>query len=118
MDSKDLLSLTYRNLTKLPDLSIYPNCKILMCYHNKLTSLDHIPFGLKKLDCSYNNLTSLDYLPLTLEKLDCSYNNITSLDNLPLTLRMLNCYNNPIKYNFQPILENIIEYNHGQQLKN
>jgi hypothetical protein len=31
---------------------------------------------------------------------------------------MLNCYNNPIKYNFQPILENIIEYNHGQQLKN
>ena len=46
-----------------------------------------------------------------LETLDCSYNQITHLDNLPIILEYLDCGNNPLKYYFEPTLENIRKYN-------
>ena len=37
------LDLSNKGLTKLPDLSIYPNLKKLNCHYNKLTNLDNLP---------------------------------------------------------------------------
>ena len=81
------LDLTYRDLTELPDLSIYPN--------------------LKKLNCSNNKLISLDNLPNTIVELDCAFNKITSLDHIPPSLSKLSCNDNPLYYDFEPTLENI-----------
>ena len=86
------LDLSNKRLTKLPD-DIY-----------KYTNL-------QKLNCSCNNLTSLDNLPINLQILYCGGNKITSLDNLPVNLQELWCYNNPFKYDFEPSLENIRNYN-------
>ena len=46
-----------------------------------------------------------------LKELNCSNNQITQIDNLPVTLKELNCSNNPLKYDFEPTLENIRNYN-------
>jgi Leucine-rich repeat (LRR) protein len=85
------LNLSNKGLTKLPDLSIYPNLQILYC--------------------SYNELTSLDNLPIRLQELYCSSNKLTSLNNLPIGLQKLYCLNNPFNYNFEITLENIRKYN-------
>ncbi len=87
------LDLSSKNLSKLPDLSIYPN--------------------LKKLKCSYNKLTKLDNLPSNLEELECYNNQLTSLDNLPSGLQELVCLDNPFNYDFEPTLENIRLWNLG-----
>ena len=60
--------------------------------------------------CSFNEITHLDNLPQTLKILECCDNNITQLDNLPLGLIKLYCINNPLKYDFEPTLENIRNY--------
>ena len=46
-----------------------------------------------------------------LKQLDCRDNKITSLDNLPPKLTLLHCIFNPFKYDFEPTLENIRNYN-------
>ena len=51
-----------------------------------------------------------------LEKLYCNYNKITRLDNLPTNLEKLYCYGNPLKYDFEPTLENIRNYNASRML--
>ena len=48
------LDLSNKGLTKLPDLSIYPNLKKLNCHYNKLTNLDNLPSTLTYLRCSRN----------------------------------------------------------------
>jgi len=101
------LDLSYKELTKLPDLSLYTNLKKLNCYNNQITSLDNLPLTLITLFCVGNLIATLDNLQLTLIELYCGSNQITSLDNLPLTLTYLNCYNNPFTYDFNPTLENI-----------
>ena len=65
---------------------------------------------LKKLNFSHNKIISLDYLPYNLKKLNCSFNQITILDNLPPNLQTLDCSNNPLIYTFKPTIENIREY--------
>ena len=42
---------------------------------------------------------------------NCYKNRITELDNLPVTLIKLDYYRNPLKYNCEPTLENIRNYN-------
>jgi len=78
--------------------------------------IDNLPPTLKELDCSYNELTSLDKLPPNLEILDCWYNKLTSLDNLPPKLEVLNCYQKTLKYDFEPTIENIRNYNASRML--
>ena len=91
--SIEVLDLSNKNLTVLPDLSKYTKLKVLKCFGNQLTSLDNLPPGLLELYCGYNEITSLNNLPPRLQKLDCSYNKITSLDNLPPGLQILNYEN-------------------------
>ena len=105
------LNLSNKGLTKLPDLSIYPNLQTLDCSYNELTSLNNLPIGLQILNCSYNQLKSLDNLPIGLQKLHCFSNQLTSLNNLPIGLQKLYCLNNPFNYNFEITLENIRKYN-------
>jgi len=85
------LDLSKKGLEELSDLSIY--------------------YNLIELNCSHNNLTNLYNLPQTLKKLYCVNNLITQIDNLPVTLKELECKNNPLKYEFEPTLENIRNYN-------
>ena len=66
------------------------------------------------LDISFKNLEELPSWVSEcnkLENLNCSFNNITQLNNLPPTLKKLKCYNNPLKYEFEPTIENIRNYN-------
>ena len=72
--------------------------------------------NLEKLDCYCNHLTSLDNLPVTLKELYCDNNNLTSLDNLPSKLEDLHCRGNSLKYDFEPTLENIRNYNASRML--
>jgi len=48
------LDLFNKDLTTLPDLSIYTNLKKLNCAGNKIATLDNLPQTLTYLDC-YNN---------------------------------------------------------------
>ena len=86
------LDISSRELIELPD------------YINKYTNL-------KKLYCGDNKITSLDNLPPTLEQLYCRNNKIISLDNLPSKMDILSCNGNPLKYDIEPTLENIRNYN-------
>ena len=65
--------------------------------------------SITELDLSHKRLTQLPDLSkyTNLKKLNCSSNLITSLDNLPPSITELLCYNNPLKYDFIPTLENI-----------
>ena len=106
----EVLNCSYNNnITSLDNLP--PTLKILDCNNNQLNSLDNLQPNLEILYCGYNRLTSLDNLPPKLEVLYCGTNQITSLDNLPQTLTELNCNNNLLKYDFEPTLENIKNYN-------
>ena len=91
--------------------------------YDSLTTLDiscrrliELPFwvseckNLKELNCESNIFTQLDNLPQKLKGLNCSKNSIIQLDKLPDTLETLYCYNNPLKYDFEPTLENIRNY--------
>ena len=48
------LNLSNKGLTKLPDLNIYTNLKILNCHGNKIARLDNLPPTIIELDC-YDN---------------------------------------------------------------
>ena len=113
----------YNNqITSLDNLP--PTLKIINCSHNKITSLDNVLPILEILNCNNNKLSSLDNLPSTFKVLYCNNNEITSLDNLangqlagnedkplslPPTLKLY-CNGNPLKYDFEPTLENIRNY--------
>ena len=86
-----MLNVSFIKLTELP--SWVSECK-----------------NLEKLECNNNKITQLDNLPLTLEELGCSENQIAHLDNLPYNLKLLYSLNNPLKYDFEPTLENIRNY--------
>ncbi len=57
------LDLSNKNLTKIPDLSIYPNLIKLNISKNKIKNLDNLPQSLQILNCGYNKITQLDNLP-------------------------------------------------------
>lgn len=42
----EILNLSHKEMTVLPDLSLYKNIKILNCSFNKLINLDNLPSGL------------------------------------------------------------------------
>ena len=65
------------------------------------------------LDISGKELTELPFWVSeckNLEKLDCSKNMIWKLDNLPSRLKKIYRGLNPLKYDFEPTLENIKNY--------
>ena len=81
------LDISNRGLLKLPDdIYKYTNLKVLDCRDNKLTSLDNLP---------NSQLAGYEDKPL----------------GLPPKLEFLNCGDNPLKYDFEPTLENIRNYN-------
>jgi len=57
------ISVSYKNVDYLPDLSRFKNLEKLYCSSNNLTSLPILPENLKELYCSYNNLNYLSDLP-------------------------------------------------------
>ena len=106
------LNISDNNLTELPNnINKYTNLKILNCSCIFFSNLDNIPQSLETLYCTNNKLSNLNNLPETLIELNCSSNKLTQLDNLPQSLKILNCFYNPLKYNFEPSLENIRNYN-------
>ena len=108
----ETLDCTYSKLTNLPDL---PDSLILLnCSENKLISLPDLPKTLKHLNCQNNKLTNLPYLPENLESLSCETNYLTSLPNLPETILMMMCDNNPI----YKVLENILFHTKINKLNN
>ena len=62
---------------------------------------------------SFKKINELPYLSkyTNLKNLNCSWNQITLLDNLPKALKYLNCTKNPLIYDFEPTLKNILHYN-------
>ena len=106
------LDISSKGLTQLPDdIDKYTNLQILCCNDNEISSLDNLPPNLQILYCNQNQFTSLDNLPLNLQELYCMSNQLTSLDNLPPNLQILYCWNNPLKYDCEPTIENIKNYN-------
>ena len=90
------IDISYRRLTKLPDLSRFENLNKLNCSNNQLTSLAPLNVNLKELNCSYNKLTSLPPLNCNLLLLKCFHNQLTSLPPLNVNLEFLNCFNNQL----------------------
>ena len=125
------LDLSYKGLTECPDLSRYTKLIKLDISNNQLTHLDNLPDGLQKLCCNFNQLIHLDNLPYGLQELYCSgnqlshidnlphglqilycnHNKLTHVDNLPYELQELYCSKNPMKYEFEPTLDNIRKHN-------
>jgi Leucine-rich repeat (LRR) protein len=93
------IDLSNKGLTSLPDLSRFIHLKILYCYDNQITQLDHLTLpNLQTLGCGKNQITQLDHLNLpNLQILNCHDNQITQLDHLNLpNLQILDCSNNRI----------------------
>jgi len=80
------LDLSYKNLTKLPDLSLYKNLKNLNCSNNQISTLEGCPNSVINLDCSYNQLKNLEECPNSLIELDCSNNQIKILRDVQIQL--------------------------------
>lgn len=79
---------SYKN--NLISLRGFPNevTYSLICFSNKLTSLEFAPKKVGHLNCSYNKLTSLEFLPeITSGGIDCSYNRLTSIEGCPSVLK-------------------------------
>ena len=62
----DCINLSYKGLSKLPDLTRFTKLKVLYCSDNLLTELHNLPESLTKLYCGNNQLTELNNLPNTL----------------------------------------------------
>ena len=70
----DIIDLSYKKLSKLPDLTRFTKLKVLCCANNLLTELHNLPESLTELYCNDNQLTKLNNLPNTLNKLCNSVN--------------------------------------------
>ena len=95
IDIKEI-NICNKNLSILPDLSIYTCLRKLECSGNKITQLNNLPYSLEELNCSNNQITQLNNLPSSLQKLDCPCNQLKQLDNFPPSLQMLYCNDNQI----------------------
>ena len=73
----DCIDLSYKRLTKLPDLTRFTKLKTLKCSYTNLKELDNLPNTLTTLCCNGNKLTRLSNLPNTLTYLDCERNQLT-----------------------------------------
>ena len=95
-DVEEIIDVSNKNLTYLPDLSRFKKLKILSCYHNNLVSLPPLPNSLQKLHCSHNNLVLLPPLPNSLQELYCYKNQLSLLPPLPNSLEILFCDDNQL----------------------
>ena len=95
IDTK-IISVHFKNLTYLPDLTRFIYLETLDFTYNKLTNLPDLPDSLILLNCSENKLISLPDLPKTLKHLYCHNNKLTYLPNLPKSLITLHCYENKL----------------------
>ena len=92
--------MCYSNRLTSLDVSGCAELETLMCYNNRLTELDVSEnAALVELNCLNNDLTSLDVSDCTaLTYLDCSDNRLTSLDVSKNTeLGWLNCSENQLR---------------------
>ena len=93
----EVIDLSHKGLTVLPNLSKFTNLTKLFCYNNQIEKLDKLPDTLKKLYCDHNKIQKLNNLPNKLQGLDCSNNLIQELNNLPKGLIQLYCDHNQIQ---------------------
>lgn len=89
-DGVNALEISYNELTSLKGFKqSNPNrFDWLICSYNKLTSLEHGPTVLNRLDCRHNKLTNLLGGPTEVHgdehcAFNCSFNKITSLEGAP-----------------------------------
>jgi hypothetical protein len=119
-DTTEIIDISHKNITFLPDLTRFTQLKQLYCNDNQLTYLpNNLPDTLEKINCTNNLITCLPNklpnslitlycannlitcltnLPKQLNTLFCSDNQLTCIPNLPETLKYLYCYNNQLTY--------------------
>ena len=90
------IDLSFKELSKLPDLTRFTKLKTLYCNNNCLTELRNLPETLIELHCNNNCLTELINLPSTLHILNCNNNQLTKLRDLPNLLTILRCDSNQL----------------------
>lgn len=95
-----LLNITGQALETLP-MNCH-KCKVIYYSHNRLTSLNNLPFNLHYLNCSDNLITEIDYLSSKLKIFICINDNrptyiLNKVPSIwPSTLTMLNIRNSKI----------------------
>ena len=94
-----------------PDETKWRNIKEIVCYGNRLTSLEGIEnlVNLESLYCHNNQLTSLEGIEnlVNLKYLYCSRNQLISLEGIEnlVNLRELSCYNNQFSNEYKEYLK-------------
>lgn len=96
-DNTEIIDVSNKDITYIPDLSRFKNLKTLICSFNLLTSLPALTENLEYLDCSYNQINKLPTLNEYLIYLDCSENHLTHLPILNIYLITLICSSNFLK---------------------
>jgi hypothetical protein len=95
---KGNIDLSYKNLTRLPDLSRAILTESFFCHNNALTSLEGAPraVGLR-FSASSNRLTDLKGAPRFVgEDFSVAFNDLVTLEGAPQTVtESFNCDNNP-----------------------
>lgn len=90
----DTINCSYQDITSLEGIGYFKNATLLMCYNNKIVSLNELPPNLETLFCNDNQLVSIGRLPSTLTTLNCNNNNLVTLPALPYSLTNLDCAGN------------------------
>ena len=95
-DNVEIINLSNKNLTFLPNLSRFNNLRQLYIDYNRLKKIHSLPSTLELLSCHNNKLSRLPSLPLNLKILTCTNNVLKSLPKLPINLKILHCNNNEL----------------------
>ena len=95
----EIMNCGFRSIETLKGIEYFINITDLLCYNNKLSSLDvSANKALERLTCGVNQLSSLDVSTNTaLERLDCDNNQLSSFDvSTNTALERLDCDNNQL----------------------
>ena len=93
----EIIDVSNKKLTFIPDLSRFTKLTHLICSGNKLTQLPPLNNELRHLNCSDNLLTKLPQLNKNLKFLTCENNKLTELPSLINTkLTGLKCNSNKL----------------------
>jgi Leucine-rich repeat (LRR) protein len=90
----ELIDVSNKRLTYIPDLSKFSKLKVLCCSYNNLTKLPPLNDSLESLRCEFNKLTQLPNLNNNLESLYCYNNELTELPKLNNKLIIIDCSDN------------------------
>lgn len=94
----NILDISNKNITYIPDISRFKNLRLLNCSNNNLSSLPPLNETLQELYCSNNRIKILPKLNENLLILNCNDNNLTMLPKLNKNLKLLLCANNNLAF--------------------